>query len=201
MPGTRGAEPRASDALADLAARIRRIEDRQEIEDLVRLYFYVMDERDLDSLPRIFTDDAFLGSGDGVFNATGLDTIAQVYGGRFSVLGPTFHYSHGSVTRFSDNRPDEATGVLTGHAEIVREGVPTVVALRYEDTYRRTAAGWRIARRVMSYFYYCAADDYAEVMRTVDRNRAYDEPHPADWPSALHGGDLGWLRGLTGGPH
>ena len=182
---------------ADLEARLRRVEDRQELAELVLLYFHVMDERDLDALPMVFTDDAHLGSGDGVFDATGLDTIAQTYRGRFDALGPTFHYSHGLIVEFDGSDTDTAVGTLTGHAEVVRNGTPMIVGLRYRDSYRRTEDGWRIADRVMSYFYYTPADRYVDVMKSDHRNLAYGDPRPADWPSVLTGGDLSWLRSLA----
>ncbi|MBM7365840.1 nuclear transport factor 2 family protein [Gordonia hydrophobica] len=186
---------------ADLDARIRRLEDRQAITDLVLLYFHVMDERELGALPRLFTDDAHLGSGDGVFDATGLTAITETYQGRFDALGPTFHYSHGTLVEFDavepDGNPSAATGTTTGHAEVVRNGTPMIVGLRYRDRYRRTGVGWRIADRVMSYCYYTPADQYVAVMSSDERNLAYGDPRPADWPSVLAGGDLSWLRSLA----
>ena len=190
-----------SSGIPALEQRIRRLEDRREIDDLILLYFHVMDERDLAGLPRIFTADAHLGSGDGVFDARGLAAIEQVYRERFAVLGPTFHFSHGAVVTLDDDDPDAATGVLTGHAELVRNGAASLVALRYADRYRRTADGWRIADRVMSYFYYCPADDYAEVLASESRNRAYPEPGPGDWPTTLRPDSAGvppdWLTAHT----
>ena len=182
---------------SDLEARVRRQEDRREIDDLVLLYCLVMDERDVSALPRLFTEDARLGSGDGVFGADGLAEIRRTYEGRFAALGPTFHYSHGVVVRFDEADSDLAHGVGTGHAEVVRNGTTMWVALRYQDTYRRTPAGWRFAERVLSYMYYMPAAEYVDGMRTADRNRAYGDERPADWPSALHGGDLDWLRAIT----
>ncbi|MGB3698336.1 MAG: nuclear transport factor 2 family protein [Gordonia sp. (in: high G+C Gram-positive bacteria)] len=183
---------------AELAARLRRVEDRQELTELILLYFHVMDERELDALPAIFTQEAHLGSGDGVFDATGLDAITQTYRGRFDALGATFHYSHGLIVEFDETDPDTATGTSTGHAEVVRHGTPMIVALRYRDRFRRTPGGWRIADRVMSYFYYTPADRYVQVMAAGARNLAYGDPRPADWPQVLTGGDLSWLRSLAG---
>ncbi|GAA3952275.1 nuclear transport factor 2 family protein [Gordonia caeni] len=181
--------------------RLRRLEDRAAIEDLVLLYFHVMDERDLAGLSAVFTADAHLGSGDGVFDATGLAALEEIYRERFAVLGPTFHFSHGVLITPDPDDPDTATGVLTGHAELVRNGEPTLVALRYRDVYRRTPAGWRIADRVMSYFYYCSAEEYATVLVSAERNRAYARPGPADWPTVLRAESGGrapdWLRALT----
>lgn len=182
---------------AGVESRLRRVEDRQALTELVLLYFHVMDERDVGALPKIFTADAHLGSGDGVFDATGLDTITKTYQGRFDALGATFHYSHGLIVEFDEAEPDSATGTSTGHAEIVRNGAPMIVALRYRDRFRRTLDGWRIADRVMSYFYYTPAERYIEVMTSDARNLAYGDPRPADWPQVLTGGDLSWLRSLA----
>jgi ketosteroid isomerase-like protein len=177
-----------------LENRIRRIEDKFEIQDLAHLYGFVMDERDLDGLGRLFTEDAHLGSEDGVFDATGLDTIARTYQGRYDVLGATNHFAHSVITRFVDGDPDVAYGLVSGHAEVVREDVTMVVALRYHDVYRRTERGWRIADRVMGYMYYLPMTEYIETMKNDNRSLVYGDPRPADWPSVLHGGDLGWLR-------
>ncbi|MBB3043173.1 nuclear transport factor 2 family protein [Nocardioides soli] len=179
---------------SSLEARLRRIEDKFEIQDLAHLYGFVMDERDLDGLDRLFTQDAHLGSEDGVFNADGLETIAKTYQGRYDVLGATNHFAHAVITRFDDGDPDVAYGLVSGHAEVVRQGETMVVALRYHDVYRRTERGWRIADRVMGYMYYLPVSEYVETMKSDDRSLVYGDPRPADWPSVLHGNDLGWLR-------
>lgn len=174
--------------------RLRRIEDKIALQELAHLYGFVMDERDLEGLDSLFTVDAHLGSADGVFNADGLETIAKTYQARYDALGATHHFIHSVITRFDDQDPDVATGLVSGHAEVVREGETMVVALRYHDRYRRTEHGWRIAERVMGYMYYLPVTDYVETMKTDDRSLVYGDPRPADWPSVLHGHDLDWLR-------
>lgn len=174
--------------------RLRRIEDKLALQELAHLYGFVMDERDLQGLDSLFTEDAHLGSADGVFNAHGLETIAQTYQARYDALGATHHFIHSVITRFDDQDPDVATGLVSGHAEVVREGETMVVALRYHDVYRRTERGWRIAERVMGYMYYLPVTEYVETMKKDDRSLVYGDPRPADWPSVLHGHDLGWLR-------
>lgn len=174
--------------------RLRRLEDKAAIADLVNLYGYVMDERDLTGLSSLFTDDAHLGSEDGVFNADGLSVISETYANRYSVLGATNHFAHGVISRFDDTDPDRAFGLVSGHAEVVRNGETSWVALRYKDVYRRTDRGWRIAERVMSYMYYLPVADYVDTLKNADRTLIYGEPRPADWPSVLHGGDLDWLQ-------
>ncbi len=178
----------------DLEDRLRRIEDKQEIADLVALYGFVMDERDLVGLPTLFTDDARLGSADGVFDAHGLAAIEEAYAGRFAVLGATNHFVHSSISRFEDDDPARRTAWSAVTREVVRNGETLVVALRYHDVYQRTARGWRISERVMSYMYYLPVDAYAATLPTADRSLVYGEPRPADWPAVLVGGDLDWLR-------
>lgn len=177
-----------------LEQRLRRLEDKQALHDLAHLYGFVMDERDLDGLSSLFTEDARLGSEDGVFDAQGLETIAKTYQGRYDVLGATHHFVHSALSRFDDSDPDVAYGLVSGHAEVVRQGETMVVALRYHDVYRRTADGWRIAERVMGYMYYLPVTDYIATMKSDDRSLVYGDPRPADWPSVLHGKDLDWLR-------
>ncbi|WP_035759777.1 nuclear transport factor 2 family protein [Granulicoccus phenolivorans] len=180
--------------LTRLAARLQRVEDRLAIQDLVQLYGYVMDERDLSGLPQLFTADAELHSEDGVFNAIGLDTITETYGGRYDQLGATYHWANAVITRFDAADPDVAYGLVNGGAEVVRNGETMKVALRYKDTYRRTPEGWRFAIRTMSYAYYIREDEYIEGMKGADRNRCYGDRREADWPAVLHNGELDWLR-------
>lgn len=178
-----------------LEQRIARIEDRTEIQDIGVLYGYVMDERDEDGIRRIFCEDATLRSADGVFAADGIDAIVTTYLGRFKALGPTNHFTHGHVVRFDDADPDVAYGQLASHAEVVRDGKAMVVALRYQDTYRRTSTGWRFADRLMSYMYYTEVTEYADVLGKELRVRAYGDERPADWPELLTKGHVPtWLK-------
>lgn len=174
--------------------RLQRIEDRQAIADLAVMYGYVMDEQLADSIPKLFTKDATLRSADGVFAAEGLETIASTYQGRFDVLGATNHFTHGHVVRFDDRDPDTAIGLLASHAEVVRNGVAMLVALRYRDVYRRTNAGWRFADRLMSYMYYVDAREYGEALASDKPVRVYGEPTAGDWPEQLRGQSTQWLE-------
>lgn len=146
---------------------------------------------------RIFTDDATLRSQDGVFAAKGIDEIVTTYQGRFDVLGPTNHVSHGHVVRFDSSDPDVAFGLLASHAEVSRNDTPMVVGLRYKDQYRRTPEGWKFSDRLMSYMYYVDVREYAEALSDPLRVRAYGDRRPADWPEALTDSpDTSWLSDL-----
>jgi hypothetical protein len=169
----------------DLEARIRRLEDIEEIRSLITRYGVAMDERQMDETREMFTPDARLTSKDGVFAAVGLESILETYAGRWEVLGPTYHYVHGTTIDTDPDDPGRATGVVTGHAEVVRNGQAMVVALTYNDEYRRHDGRWKFAARELGFFYYTRADQYVETMLSPNRNRAYDEPRPADYPEAL----------------
>ena len=62
-------------AASELEERIKRLEDKDEIRDLVIMYGIIMDEHDFEGIERIFTKDASLTSADGVFSASGIEAI------------------------------------------------------------------------------------------------------------------------------
>ena len=169
----------------DLEARIQRLEDIEEIRALVTRYGIAMDERREGETREIFTPDAKLTSRDGVFAAEGLETIITTYKARWDALGPSNHFVHGSVIEIDDSDPDRATGIVTAHAEVVRNGKPMLAAITYNDQYRRHDGKWKFSARELGFFYYTEADRYAQTMLETNRNRAYDDPQPADYPQVL----------------
>jgi hypothetical protein len=116
-------------------------------------------------------------------HARGLDAIMAQYRGRFAVLGPGQHVMHDLVIDFTG--ADEARGRVSGHAELWRGGRMMIAALRYDDRYRATAGAWKFAERVISFLYYVPLEEYPGILGTRDRNHAYAQPLPADYPEAL----------------
>jgi uncharacterized protein (TIGR02246 family) len=169
----------------DLATRIRRLEDREAIRELVGRYGYVIDNRDLDGVAGLFCEDALLESQDGVMQARGRAAIIELYKGRFAALGPTFHYTHDHAITLDDGDPDAATGIIASHAEVMRNGEAMLAAIRYFDDYRREDGRWRFAKRSLAFFYYTPAGQYIETMTSTLRQRAYGDQRPADWPETL----------------
>lgn len=168
-----------------LAARIRRLEDREAIRELIGAYGYTIDNRDIDGLAALFCADGVLQSADGVMNAEGRAAIIEMYKGRFAVLGPTFHFTHDQAITLDDADPDRATGVIASHAEVTRNGETMLAAIRYHDTYRREDGRWRFAKRVLNFFYYTPVVQYVDCMKSELRQRAYGDQRPADWPETL----------------
>ena len=171
----------------DLEHRIRRLEDRTEIGELIARYGLVMDNRDIDGMRRLFTADVVIRSRDGVMKVQGLEAAVDLFRGRFEVLGPSNHFSHDRIIDFDDGNPDRAKGIVLSHAEMHRKGVPMLAAIRYHDVYAREGRGWRFAERTLSFMYYVATREYLDALGAgmALRNRAYDSPQPADWPEPL----------------
>ena len=166
--------------------RIRRLEDRAAIDELIARYGFTIDDRDLPAIADLFTDDAVVRSADGVMSATGLDAVIEQFHGRFSVLGPSNHYTHDRVIAFDEVDPDRATGRVVSHAEMTRHGRAAVACIRYLDEFRRCADGrWRFRERVLSFLYYAHPDEYGETLESALRIKAYDEPMEAGWPESL----------------
>ena len=167
----------------DVETRVRRLEDTNEIRNLTTRYGLAMDEHDEQEVREMFTPDAGLTSKDGVFSAKGIESIITTYRGRWEVLGATSHVVHGQIIEIDLSDPDRATGTVTSHAELDRNGKAMLVSLIYKDIYERHEGIWKFAAREMGYFYYMPAEKYAEVMLSPNRNLAYDDPLPADYPT------------------
>ena len=176
----------ASDPQA-LERRIRRLEDREEIHELIARYGLVMDDRNMAEMPELFTADVVIRSGDGVMNTRGREAVVDMFRGRFAVLGPSNHFSHDKLIHFDAADADRATGVVLSHAEMQRRGQPMITAIRYHDVYRREDGRWRIAERELRFFYYVPTAQYLDALGAglALRNRAYDQPTAADWPESL----------------
>jgi len=171
----------------DLETRIRRLEDRVEIGELITRYALVMDNRDMSAMPALFTEDVVIRSQDGVMNIVGRDAAVELFRGRFKVLGPSNHVSHDRIVSFDAADPDRATGLVLSHAEMNRKGVAMLAAIRYHDVYRREAQAWRFQERVLTFMYYVPTSEYLDALGAglATRNRAYDVPQRADWPEPL----------------
>ena len=170
----------------DWEARIERIEAELAIRGLAARYCFAIDDHDLAAVGELFTEDARVHSRDKVMDATGRDAVLRQFEGRFAALGPSNHVSHDHAIRFGPD-PDRAEGTLSAHAELLRDGVPMLTALRYADHYRRDNGVWRFAERELSFLYYVPLADYPGILGQRDRMRAYDRPAPADYPETLPG--------------
>ncbi len=168
-----------------LEARIARLEAESQIRQLVAHYSFDIDDRRIADIRDLFTDDAVLKSTDGVMYAKGIEAIIDQFHGRFDVLGPGHHFMHDVQIDFGGNELTDATGRVSGHAEIIRNGKMMLAALRYSDHYRSTPTGWKFAQRELAFLYYVPLSDYPDILLSNDRNRAYETAKPADFPENL----------------
>lgn len=166
-----------------LEARIARLEAESQIRQLIARYSFDIDDRRVEAVRDLFAEDAVLRSADGVMNATGVDAIMRQFDGRFAVLGPGHHVMHDIQIDFESETT--ARGRVSGHAELWRGGRMMVAALRYADRYRQTPRGWKFAERVISFLYYVPVDSYPGILGQTNRNHAYADPLPADFPESL----------------
>jgi len=168
-----------------LEHRLRRLEDRADLRDLVGRYGIAIDDRDLEAVAAMFTPDAQFRSKDGVMGATGRDAIVEQFKGRYAALGATNHFCHDQILTFDDQDADLVQGLVTSHAEVFRIGKAMITALRYADVYRRYEGRWCFADRLLSFLYYLPVEEYAEGLGSRLRMRAYGDQRPADYPESL----------------
>lgn len=173
--------------LAALDRRIRRLEDREAIAELIARYCLVMDNRDLENMPDLFTPDVAIRSADGVMNTIGRESAVEMFRGRFLVLGPSNHFTHDRLIAFDEADADRATGLVLAHAEMNRKNQPMLAAIRYDDEYRRHEGRWKFRSRTLAFMYYVPTAEYLDAFGPGigRRNRAYDTAVAADWPEKL----------------
>jgi ketosteroid isomerase-like protein len=166
-----------------LEQRVKRIEDRFAIGDLVAEYCFGIDNRDLGRFVACFTADAVVRHQDGVMELRGRDAIHEYYARRFRDYGVTFHYPHVHTVEIESDT--EATGVVSGHAEMGLSGEGWLAALRYTDRYRFEEGRWRFAERVIATWYYMRLADLPDGLGSHLRKHYRGELKEAELPESL----------------
>ena len=152
--------------------RIRRLEDRAALDDLVVRYFLAADDDNMEGVGASFADDAIFAS-SGVVNATGRQGIVDFITASRAQMGLTVHMFNCALYTFDDD--DHAAGLVSAHLELVLDGQLVFGAVRYQDAYVRTGEGWRIAQRDMRTVYMAP---WSEV------GGALESALPVRWPGA-----------------
>ncbi len=146
--------------MTELATRIRRIEDRDQIEELRATYCFLVDDERFDELvDEHFTADAVCdfravrGGGTLAFLSTGREEVRTFFSQIIpAALHDMCHTVHNHRILIE---ADEASGdcyfELT--AQDAATGAAIVGAGRYIDRYRRVDGRWRFARRNAELFY------------------------------------------------
>ncbi len=147
---------------ASLESRIRRLEDRQEIADLVARYGPAVDDRDASAIAELFAADSVFDTVAGVIR--GRDDVVAYYLERLSQFGVSFHYPHTQTVDLESE--DRARGLVTAHAEMASGREAFWVALRYHDEYVREDGHWRFAVRKVEQLYALPLRELIEEMGT-----------------------------------
>ena len=129
--------------------RLRLLEDRAKIHELVARYGRVLDDRDFEAVGSLYTEDAIFDTTAG--RIVGRKGVVDYYRERMAQFGPTYHYPHSTEIEFAGS--GHASGVVAAHAEVAVDGETVWVALRYHDTYRRGPEGWQFYERQVRLLY------------------------------------------------
>ncbi|MEU7815159.1 nuclear transport factor 2 family protein [Pseudonocardia sp. NPDC049154] len=160
----------------DLAARIARLEARQEIGQLPVRYALAVDRRDLDAWTELFVPDVELGR-----HGRGREALRDWIAPQVATFYRSVHLICGHRIELGPE-PDAATGQVYCRAEHEVGDRWVVMAIRYDDTYRRLGGEWLFARRRETHWYEA---DVTERPQAVD----FDSWHRASTPPPLPGRD------------
>jgi len=170
--------------MTDPDARLRWIEDRLALRELVARYGLAIDDHDFAAVGALFTDDARYGrEGDEAALLQGRAAIVAALGAWLGGAGPSFHVVHDQILTRDPVDPDTVSGIVTCHAETSHGGAQRVAAIRYRDRYRRSAGGWLIAERRIGFLYFAPVADYPTILSRRDRIVEATGARPADWPA------------------
>jgi hypothetical protein len=156
--------------MPDLEARLRRLEDRAEIADLVVRYFIAADDDDYGAIGACFADDGQFSAG-GFPGGSSREQIVDFIRTDRQDMGATVHTPNYVLTAFHDD--DRASGVIGAHLELARGGAMLFGAVRYIDEYARRNGRWQITRREMRTIHVAPWKQVGE---------SFTSEHPVRWP-------------------
>ncbi len=163
-----------------LEQRIRRLEDRFAINDLVVSYATLLDDAQWDELGDLFTLDGVFASPNST--TTGRAAIIENFKKKHAPFPATWHDPHGVVVEIDDD--DHARGTVIGYAELGSPGLTVSTSIRYQDDYRREDGRWRFAsRHVLSVYGMPLSELAAGGLGHAERKRWPNRPAgPAELP-------------------
>lgn len=166
--------------MSSIEDRIRRLEDRAEIQDLVVRYFVAADDDDYQTLAETFASDgSFSASGFGTSN--GRDGIVEGLRASRGFMGATVHTPHYVLLTLEDE--DRATGIVGAHLELAMGEDTLFGAVRYDDKYARIDGRWRFTSREMRVVHVAPWKDVGSSLTSELRVRWPGlPPSPSDFP-------------------
>lgn len=162
-----------------------RLSARNDIENLITRYCIACDDRQLETLLSLFTEDAYFGAMDGVRGKSGPDGLREHYTSTLGVMGPSYHWSHDRLIEVDPEDVNKATGTVLAHCETSNAAGTYIAAIRYNDKYRRVDGQWKFAWRGYQFLYFVNAEDYAGALLKEKRVWRYGDWQLADVPEPL----------------
>ena len=151
----------------ELAAMVRRINDRQQLAELISRYGMAVDDRDFATVGRLFAED-------GEFHGVkGRQTIVDYYRARAATFTTSSHYAQ--TWHFDFESDTRATGAVNAHAELCIGGKTIRIALRYIDSYVKSGGNWLFQSRTLKFRYVLPFDEVA---------KGLSDPMRVRWPGA-----------------
>jgi 3-phenylpropionate/cinnamic acid dioxygenase small subunit len=132
--------------MTTIEERLRRLEDRAELQDLVVRYFIAADDDDYDTLAEVFAPDCSF-SASGFEGTHGREAVVENLRVGRTYMGATLHTPNYALFTFQSD--DHASGVVGAHLELAMAGKTLFGAVRYTDEYVRWEGRWRFRRREM----------------------------------------------------
>ena len=168
-----------------LSARIDALESQTAIRALATSYAIACDDHDLPRLLSLFTEDACFDAPNGAMVANGRDAIEEMFINTFRIRGPSYHWTHDITIDIDPSNADQATGLVLGHAETSPNGIVSIAAMRYLDSYRRESGSWFFARREIQFLYYVPATEYSQSLNQPQRVVMGEQRLDADYPEKI----------------
>jgi len=171
---------RGSRNVSSLEERIKILEDRAAIQDLVAVYFCASDDDDYALMAQCFSSHARF-EASGFEDAAGRDGIVALIKAARAGMGQTVHtpnYVHIGFTG-----ADTANGMVCAHLELGLGEATYFGAVRYLDRYEREDGQWRIAVRAMKVVHIAPWTEASGSLTTALNVRWPGvDPLPSDFP-------------------
>lgn len=132
--------------LAQLLARIERLESLDEIRQLAAKYALALDMRDADAWANLFPEDVRVGDGQ-----TGRRALRNWFDQVHRQFTGTSHHIGGHIIEFFDR--DDAQGIVYSKNEHESGAEWVIMQMMYFDRYERIQGRWYFRRRVPLYWY------------------------------------------------
>jgi uncharacterized protein (TIGR02246 family) len=174
--------PSIIDEPGGLERAVQALVDQSAIKNLVALYSITRDDHDIDKLISCFAED-------GTFTSRGVtirgrDDLRAFYIANMGKYTTTLHTSHMHLVQFIDD--DEASGLVTAHAELGLGDTLMVAGLRYSDRYVRRVDRWVFQHRTLKFIYAVPFDDMGSSFRDSRRIRwPGTDPIASGFPESL----------------